>query len=129
MVDYRQIKLKLGMDALDIPINTENYRYICNIIYLAEQRGVYISTSSVLYDPKSKVAYSPFIGGERGENCSNLLTNIREIQQSLEMGENIFENFALDKNSLRKLNELKREIKSIGIENLLLKINQREKVA
>ena len=108
-----QIGLVLGMNVLGIPIKVENYRRICNAVYLAEQVGVYISPSRVLWDPKTNQAYSPKTHEDGDYPSWNLLDDVRDIQGELECGLDLDDSrgWRLDAESVKKLEALKNKLK------------------
>lgn len=111
MVDRMQIGLKLGMDVLGIPVKMEHYRQICDAVYKAGQRGVYISPSRVVFDKKSGHAFSPRSHEYSGCPSSSLVDDVWEIE-NMGKGEArwIKKKWRLDEKSKAKLLELKVEL-------------------
>jgi len=99
-----QIALKTGLDILGIPIRVENYKQICEAVYVAEQVGVHINPSRIEWDKVRKMAYSP----KTEERCfsHNLFDDVREIQEELEKGLNDSSGYTLDNASEEKLRKL-----------------------
>ena len=108
-MDRMQIALKLAMDVLGVPICVDNYHKVCGAVYEAEQRGVYVSPSRVLFDEKTGRAYSP-MSHESGGNLSwNLRCDVEEIEGELAAGIDDSVGWSLDSNSLRVLEMMKNE--------------------
>lgn len=109
-MDRMQIALKLGMDILGIPVRRENYRKICDAVYLAEQKGVYISPARVLFDSKKGHAYSPRSHETSNFQSRSLVDDVCEIEQELADGIDSSKSWSLDKVSIKRLKSLKANI-------------------
>lgn len=112
-MDRMQIALKLGMDLLDIPICMDNYRKICNAVYLAEQKGVHIDpTRMVRFSKKYGCAISPKSHEYSGCPSRNLVDDVEEIEYESKDELKWASKWNLDKQSKEKLLELKVELES-----------------
>ena len=109
------LKLRLTISFLGIPFNEKHYRQICNATYLCKTRGIHTSSATILFDNETRQAYSPFPRGSYG----NLLSDVREIQEEIESGNGDSTGLVLDPTSQKRLSQLKRDIKSKGMEILL----------
>tara|TARA_Y100000310_G_scaffold344631_1_gene458426 strand:- start:1643 stop:2014 length:372 start_codon:yes stop_codon:yes gene_type:complete len=118
-MNLMQISLALGMEALGIRVNSGNYREICDATFLAEERGVHISPSSVCYNVKENYAYSPPSHGSGGMPSWNLFCDIGTIEEDRRSGIPSEEDYELDEKSLRKLVKLRKDIESKGLKKLL----------
>lgn len=121
-----QIALKLGMDVLGIPVKAENYRQICDVLYLAEKSGVHISPGRIILDPITRHAHAPALrSGWPDCYYPTFSLQFEEIERELNLGRDDSEGWCLDENSTKKLEELKRLISLHGIENLLKGTSQK----
>ncbi|MEK6844148.1 MAG: hypothetical protein AABX83_01850 [Nanoarchaeota archaeon] len=115
MANLNQARLKLGMDALGIPVKEKFYREICNAAYLAQEEGIYIShfklylSEKGAFAPKRKIHYDIY---------SSLFHDVREIENDPE-SDQIESEWKLDNSSLEKLRALKDKIKKQGLEALI----------
>lgn len=120
-MDRLQIALKLGMDFLEIPISGSNYRTLCNAVYLAEQRGIYLSPSRIELDANTGLAYSPKSHEYSGCLSWNLLDDIEQIEFDVKRGfDPAKQGWTLDEASLRRLLKLKEDIAVKGLNQLVL---------
>lgn len=119
MLNRQQIALKLGLDVLGVEIKEDNYRYICNLVYLAEQRGINISPGRIEFDKTKRIAYSPG-SYQHYEGRHNLLDDVKEIEESLpSWRKGRYSGWFIDTDNKRKLERLKRDVEDKGIESLL----------
>lgn len=115
-----QITLDLGLQVLGIEVTEKNYREICDVAFLAKERGVYLSPSALCYYPDRNSVYSPKSGGSCGISPTNLLDDVREIERDKRMGLNSSKRHSLDERSTRMLKKLEQEIGEKGIKALLI---------
>ena len=55
-----QIRLKLALDVLGIPVHTKNYRKICDAVYWAkEKKGIELYSGAIIFDEAKGHAYAP----------------------------------------------------------------------
>ncbi|MEK6935596.1 MAG: hypothetical protein AABW67_02325 [Nanoarchaeota archaeon] len=113
-----QIGLKLGLDALKLPITPniqitqKYYQKVCNKVYQAEQIGVHIKPQVLLYfNEKTGHAFSPHSHEDGGNPSTNLCSEIYEIKRDLETAKIMnlpddSESWKLDKESIKKLESL-----------------------
>lgn len=117
-MDRMQISLKLGLDILGIPVKIENYRKICNAVYEAEQRGVHISSSTIYFDEKEGIAYSPMSHETSDFPSKNLLTDVCDLKREIDTPLDYSKNYKLDDVSIRKLKKLKEDLENGIKENI-----------
>ena len=111
MVDRMQIALKLGMDILGIPVSMKHYRQICNAVYHAEQKGVYISPSRVIFSKIRGFAISPMSHEYSGCPSRNLVDDVDEIEMMSEDERKRIRGWRLDEKTKAIRLELKKELK------------------
>lgn len=105
-MDRMQIALKLGMDALGVQVNRENYRAICYLAYLARLEGVHL-TNLPLILKDDRTVYSPRTHESSGMLPESLYDDVCEIEHSVALGFDESKGWSLDKKSLDKLIKLK----------------------
>lgn len=111
MVDRMQIALKLGLDILGIPVCPENYQLICDAVYKAKQRGVYLTDERVEFNPITKHAYSPRSHEDGGYPSRNLRDALWDIATMSEAESKWVNGWKIDEPSKKKLLELKLKLK------------------
>ncbi len=109
-MDKMQIVLKLALDYLGLAVEEKNYRTICSAVYLAEQRGVYL-TGCPIYVNSSGVAYSPLSHESSGMPSRNLLIEVREIEEELRRGMDDSKGWKLEEKAKRALDVVKAKLK------------------
>lgn len=109
-MDRMQIALKLSLDTLGIEANVKNYRQICDIAYMAEQRGIYISPSRIAFNEKIGHAYSPMSHEDGGWPSRNLYDDLEDIERAIKAGSTVHENFTLDEKTKEALKDIKEEM-------------------
>ena len=57
-MDRLQRILGLALNVLEIPIDLEHYRQICNVTYMAKCLGLHINPSRIALNKEKKQAYS-----------------------------------------------------------------------
>ena len=117
-MNTRQIILKLGLDALGLPIipnmqiTSEYYQKVCDKVYQAEQIGMHIKPQVLLcFNEKTGHAFSPLSHGDAKNPSTNLLSEIYEIKRDLETAKTLgrFDDsytYSFDKESIEKLEAL-----------------------
>jgi len=111
MLDRSQIALKLGMDILDIPVCARNYRQICDAVYQAKQRGVYLTSERIEFDEKRGHAYSPRSHEYGGCPSTNLFTDVVNIEMISEQERKWLGGWKLDAKSIKLLLKLRKDLK------------------
>jgi hypothetical protein len=106
MLNRMQIALILGLEILGIPANRGNYQRICDALYLAQEKGVYISPARILWDDKTRHAYSPFSHEYGGCPSRNLSDDLFDIELARSAGFKDDKNWHLDPLSRKRLEEL-----------------------
>ena len=114
----RYIAFVLGMSQLGLPINFSNYREICNVVYLAESRGIHISPRRIEFDSVRGYAYSPLTHETGGNPSENLATVIEDIIINPEYND-VTKRWRLDDLSRKRLDSFREEIETQGIGALL----------
>ncbi len=104
MLDRNEIALAVSLKFLGVFVRVSNYQNICNVLYVAQERGLNIGPKLYL-NPRTRQAYAP----RRNEmpSCpfnSNLIDSIREIESL----EEEVEGWEVDRLSKRKLEDLKK---------------------
>jgi hypothetical protein len=127
-MDAQQIKLKLFLDQFEIDIRNihpKQYREICGIIYLAEQKGIYpVQSGMIQYDTFKNECFSPMSHESGGYPSENLSTNLAEIKYEIISCKKYdtkddSSNTTLGETAIKKIDELKEELKNDSLENLL----------
>ena len=97
----------------------ENYNSIADFLYVAQERDIHVLPQIFLYDSKRGHARHDFLGEIPGNPYSrNLFEFLEDIQHSHEESEE----WKLDRASIKRLNNLKRDVEKVGIEGLLKKV-------
>jgi hypothetical protein len=127
-MDAQQIRLKLFLDQFEIDIENiprEQYREICGIIYLAEQKEVYpVQSGMIQYDPNKNECFSPWSHESGGYPSENLSSNLAVIRNEIvsckknNMKDDSY-NTTLSTRAIERINELKQELKEKKLEELL----------
>ena len=118
-MDKLGIGLKLFLNYFDISPIMKNYNRVADFLYVAQERSIHVLPQNFFYNPKIGHARHHFLEEMPGDPYSrNLFEFLEEIQYSHKESEG----WKLDGNSLRKLNNLKRDVEKVGIEVLLKKI-------
>ena len=128
-MDRMQIALRIGLSALGIDLEevdiNRDYQKICNMVYLAEQRGVHISPSRILLDPSTGQAYSPMSHESGGQPSENLYSNLCEIREEIDSRKKYeggdSRGWQLDESSIKNIEWLRQEIEETSLEILLEK--------
>ena len=138
-MDRMQQLLAVSLSYLGVPINIENFQEICDVAYLCKQRGIDICSPEVKLNPKSGRTYSPTNRMYNWGYAHNLRNEIQEIVTELDSEKwlrekrgmicNTLREWKLDKESRKKLDNLKSEIIEKGIERCLREAFEKEKVA
>ena len=118
-MDRLQIALKVALKSLDIPLSMENYNLICDVSYIAQQRGLYFSPSRILYNPRTNSCFSPMSHESGGNPSRNLKHDLAEITNELDRGFDESVNWELEEKSKKKLMTLKSYMEKYGVKNLL----------
>ena len=138
-MDRMQTLLAVSLNYLDVPIKIENAQEIMDIVYLAERNGININPSTIKFSRKSGHAYSPTIREFNWGHFHSLYVDIREIVNYLKVDKFLRENkgakgdvlseWKLDESSRKKLDELKVQIQTSGIERCLIEASKTEEEA
>lgn len=95
-MDRMQIKLKLALDVLGIPVTIDRYRQICQVVYVAKTFGVHIGPSRVEVDERG-MAYSPMSHEGSGSPSHNLLDDLEQMQAEIRCGRDDSYRYKLDR--------------------------------
>jgi hypothetical protein len=106
-MDRMQIGFVLGMNALGIPIQLENYQLICDNLYKCKALGIHISPSRIEFDGRTGHAYSPRTHEDGGYPSRSLLDDIIEVRRDIDCGIDDSLNWKLDNVSMDRLRKLK----------------------
>lgn len=106
-MDRLQILLKLGLDAMGVPVSTGNYQQICEAVYLAQKGGVSLTRFHMGLNKEGK-AYCPKPLINRSEHLSMWLwEDVRDMEYELRSGgEDGSDRFKLDEDALKVLEEI-----------------------
>jgi hypothetical protein len=109
-MNFMQIKFKLAMEYLGIPIKRENYRTLCNAVYSCLQKGIYISPARVELDTRTGRAFSPLSHETGGNPSRSLLDDVSNIEREISSGMDDSKRFKLDERSIEILNRIKEDL-------------------